>query len=45
MNSPEAMDRLGFSEGYTPIICIGLGYPDESPEAKPRDAGKVSFVD
>ena len=45
MNSPEAMDRLGFSEGYTPIICIGLGYPDESPEAKPRDAGKVRFVD
>lgn len=45
MNSPEAMDRLGFSEGYTPIICIGLGYPDESPEAKPRDVGKVRFVD
>ena len=45
MNSPEAMDRLGFREGYTPIICIGLGYPDESPEAKPRDAGKVKFID
>lgn len=44
-NSPQAMDRLGFSEGYTPIICIGLGYPDESPEAKPRDAGKVKFID
>lgn len=45
MNSPQAMDRLGFSEGYTPIICIGLGYPDESPEAKPRDADKVKFID
>lgn len=45
MHSPQAMDRLGFSEGYTPIICIGLGYPDESPEAKPRDAGKVKFID
>lgn len=45
MNSPQAMDRLGFSEGYRPIICIGLGYPDESPEAKPRDAGKVKFID
>ena len=45
MNSPQAMYRLGFSEGYTPIICIGLGYPDESPEAKPRDAEKVKFVD
>lgn len=45
MNSPEAMARLGFSEGYTPIICIGLGYPDESPEAKPRDPGKIKFID
>ena len=45
LNSPEAMTRLGFSEGYRPIICIGLGYPDESPEAKPRDTGKVRFVD
>ena len=45
LNSPEAMTRLGFSEGYRPIICIGLGYPDESPEAKPRDAGKVRFID
>lgn len=45
LNSPEAMTKLGFSEGYTPIICIGLGYPDESPEAKPRDAGKVRFID
>lgn len=45
LNSPEAMTRLGFSEDYRPIICIGLGYPDESPEAKPRDAGKVRFVD
>ena len=43
-NSPEALARLGFSEGYTPIICIGMGYPDEAPEAKPRDMGKVRFV-
>lgn len=44
-NSPEAIARLGFSEGYTPIICIGMGYPDEAPEAKPRDMGKVRFVE
>lgn len=44
-NSPEALAILGFSEGYTPIICIGLGYPDESPEAKPRDMSKVKFID
>ena len=45
LNSPEAMTRLGFSEGYTPVICIGMGYPAESPEAKPRDFGKVKFID
>lgn len=45
VNSPEAIARLGFSEGYTPIICIGLGYADECPEAKPRDNSKVRFVE
>ena len=44
-NAPEAMVKLGFSEGYTPVICIGMGYPAESPDAKPRDFGKVKFVD
>lgn len=44
-SSPEAMEMLGFSEGYTPIICIGLGYPTESPDAKPRDMGKVKFIE
>ena len=44
-NAPEAIAKLGFSEGYTPVICIGMGYPAESPEAKPRDFGKVKFVD
>lgn len=44
-NSPAALERLGFSEGYMPIICIGLGYADESPEAKPRDPSKVRYVE
>lgn len=44
-NSPEAMALLGFSEGYTPIICVGLGYADETPEAKPRDMAKVKYLD
>jgi nitroreductase len=44
-NAPEAIERLGFSKGYTPVICIGMGYPAESPEAKPRDFSKVRFLD
>lgn len=47
-DAPEAasyLSRLGFSEDYTLLYAIGVGYPDESPEAKPRDASKVRFVD
>ena len=39
------IDRLGFSAGYEFCLCVGLGYPDETPEAKPRDIGKVAFVE
>lgn len=44
-NAPEAIAKLGFSEGYTPVICIGMGYPAETPDAKPRDFSKVKFVE
>lgn len=36
---------LGFSEGYNMRYAIAVGYPDESPEAKPRDLGKIKFVE
>ena len=39
------VEGLGFSEGYELCLCVGLGYADESPEAKPRDMGKVAYVD
>lgn len=48
MLSPEAADylkKLGFSEGYKLLYCIGFGYPDEAPAAKPRDTEKIKFVD
>ena len=47
-NKPEAkpyLDKLNFSEGYKLRVIVGLGYPDEAPEAKPRDLGKIQFVD
>ncbi len=44
-NAPEAIAKLNFSEGYAPLLCIGMGYPDEAPAAKPRDMGKVKFVE
>ncbi len=44
-SSPKVLAKLGFSAGYEPIICIGMGYADEAPEAKPRDFSKVKFVE
>ena len=44
---PEAkpfLDRLNFSEGYKLRVILGLGYPDEEPQARPRDLGKIKFV-
>lgn len=38
------VERLGFTEGFEFCLCVGLGYADESPEAKPRDKSKVKFV-
>ena len=38
------LDKLNFSEGYKLRIVVGLGYPDEAPEAKPRDLGKIQFI-
>ena len=38
------LDRLGFSEGYELLYILAIGYPDEQPEAKPRDASKVKFI-
>lgn len=39
------LESLGFTEGYELLYAIAVGYPDESPEAKPRDEGKVRFVE
>ena len=39
------IEKLGFSEGYEFCLCIGLGYADEAPEAKPRNAEKVKYID
>ena len=40
----EFLKRLNLPEGYELRICVGVGYPDEAPEAKPRDEKKIEFV-
>ncbi len=47
-SNPDAawfLKALDFSEGYDLCLMIAVGYPDETPEAKPRDLGKIQFVD
>ena len=46
--NPEAnkyLQEMRFSENYDLLLCIGFGYPAETPKAKPRDAAKVKFMD
>lgn len=48
LNSPSAkpyLDRMAFSKGYELLYCIALGYPDETPDAKPRRDDMIKFVD
>lgn len=47
-DSPSAkpyLDRLGFSAGYEFLLCIALGYPAESPDAKPRKSDMIQYID
>ncbi len=38
------LDRLDIPEGYKLLYVIAIGYPDEKPDARPRDASKVKFI-
>ena len=38
------LDRLDIPEDYKLNYIIAIGYPDEQPEAKPRDESKVKYI-
>ena len=38
------LDRLDIPEDFKLNYILAIGYPDEQPEAKPRDASKVLFI-
>jgi nitroreductase len=44
-NSTDILALLGFSENYELSLCVGFGYANETPAAKPRNINKVQFVD
>lgn len=39
------LKQLGFSEGYEPLICIGIGYANEDPAPKPRNKEVIRFIE
>lgn len=41
----EILQQMGFSENFDLLLCIGFGYPAETPKAKPRDLSKIKFVE
>ena len=38
------LDRLEIPEDYQLNYIIAIGYPDEQPDAKPRDESKVKYI-
>ncbi len=38
------LDRLDIPADYKLNYILAIGYPDEQPDAKPRDASKVKFI-
>jgi len=46
-SSPKAkffLDRLDIPADYRLTLILAIGYPDEQPEARPRDPSKVQYV-
>jgi len=47
-STPEAAPyraRLGINPEYQILYMIAVGYPDEKPEARPRDLSKIRFME
>ena len=44
-NSAEILAMLHLSENYELCLCVGFGYANESPAAKPRNINKVQYVE
>ena len=36
---------LNLSEGYELLLCVGIGYADEQPDARPRNKQVIKFVE
>ena len=43
-NARFFLDRLDIPEGFKLNYILAIGYPDEQPDAKPRDTSKVKYI-
>ena len=41
----DLFKKLEIPETHKILYAIALGYPDEAPAAKPRDMGRIKFID
>ena len=41
----DLLSSLNLSEGYELLLCVGIGYAAEEPEAKPRKKEVIQFVE
>lgn len=39
------LEILDFPADFKLVLAIGFGYPDEKPEAKPRDLNKIRWIE
>jgi nitroreductase len=39
------LKSLNLSEGYQLLLCVGVGYADEQPEASPRNREVIKYVE
>jgi nitroreductase len=44
-DAKEVMAALDFPDTHEVIFAVALGYKNETPEARPRDADKVKFIE
>jgi nitroreductase len=39
------LKSLNLSDGYQLLLCVGVGYADEEPEARPRNKEVIKYVE
>lgn len=40
----DILNRLKLPEGVRPFMCIALGYPDQTPDARPRNFDVIDWI-